>query len=94
MNDLKFYSRIDTRDTYLELWGGSTKHPDLCYSFSDYKDTNSYIYKELLVYQWLLYCASLMFFPSTSYDIAEFAQKYFDNIMIVRRQEREKNKEN
>ncbi len=34
----KLYSRLADRETVLELWGGSTKHPDITFTFSDYLD--------------------------------------------------------
>jgi hypothetical protein len=32
---LKLYSRIDTKDTYFEMWGASTKHPDVRRTLND-----------------------------------------------------------
>ena len=31
------YSNIKTHDTYLELWGASTKHPDSRFNFSNFQ---------------------------------------------------------
>ena len=31
MKDLVFYSRLDNRDTVLEIWGSSSRHPDVVY---------------------------------------------------------------
>lgn len=80
MTSIKFYSSIDTKDTYLELWGASTKHPDVMYRFSDYEDRAEWIYEEWLVYQWLIYCASRLSFPSTTAEIVEFAQRYYQTL--------------
>ncbi len=81
MTAIHLYSRIDTKDTYLELWGGSTKHPDVMYRFSDYEDKAEWIYPEWLVYQWIIYCASRLTFPSSTYKLVQFAQEYHDTLL-------------
>ncbi len=72
-----FYSNIETKDTVLELWGASTKHPDVSFSFSAYKDRCEWLTNEWLIFQWLVYCASKLSFPSTTLQVVEFAQLYY-----------------
>lgn len=68
----KLYSRIDTHDTYLELWGASTKHPDSMFRFSDFKLCDWFPpYRQL--FQWILECASKMSFPIHARELTDFA---------------------
>lgn len=51
-------------DTVLELWGGSTKHPDSVFHYSDFH--RSPLCEEnhpFQIYQWVLQCASQLSFP-------------------------------
>ena len=55
----KLYSDIKTREVIFESWGGSTKHPDRVYKFSDYKDKWSVDETfEVNYIQWLAWIAS------------------------------------
>ena len=36
MSAYKLYSKLSDHETVLELWGGSTKHPDSKFFFSDF----------------------------------------------------------
>lgn len=83
-----FYSDIKTKDTILELWGASTKHPDTSFCFSAYKDRCAWLTDEWLIFQWLVHCASRLSFPSSTLQVVEFAQLYY--LML----EKSKNKEN
>jgi hypothetical protein len=62
----------------LELWGGSTKHPDSVYHMKDFKiadwvDKNDEEMVRGQVFQWLLECASKLNFPPHAEELAEFA---------------------
>lgn len=74
MQHYKLYSRLDTRETYFETWGGSTKHPDTITRLSDFKlvDT-SIIPVHRQLFQFLLFVASNMLFPGHAREIAEYA---------------------
>lgn len=56
----------------LELWGGSTKHPDSTFYFSDF-EKNEHLCDEVQVFQWLLQCASELTFPFHAKQLAEYA---------------------
>lgn len=56
----------------LEIWGASTKHPDVMFFFNDYKKVD-FIDEEHQVFQWVLECASKLLFPSTAKELAEYA---------------------
>lgn len=59
MSEYRLYSDIDTKETYFESWGASTKHPDSIYRFSDYENKASIDETfEFNCYQWLAYIAS------------------------------------
>lgn len=75
MRDYVLYSDVNTKETYFEIWGGSTKHPDELFRFSDWIETeiceeyrhfynfdNSWI-------QWIAYIASVQTFPFTTRDM-------------------------
>lgn len=83
MQEFMLYSSLETKDTYLELWGGSTKHPDLMYRFSDYDDfikNDEAFHQQILpgyIYQWTLWVASKLTFPWSSLRMVEhFSEIY------------------
>lgn len=55
-----------------ELWGGSTKHPDSIFFFSDFKKVD-YLPDKYQVFQWLLECASKLTWPQHAKALAEQA---------------------
>lgn len=66
-------------DTYvLELWGGSTKHPDSVFYFEDFNTVN-YLSDDAQVFQWLLECASKLTMPFHAYELAKFAMEVYNN---------------
>lgn len=76
-NGIKLYKDEDAL-YILELWGGSTKHPDLVFKMKNYQfpfwaDPNDKNDVELLVFQWLLECASKQIFPFHAKEIVEYA---------------------
>ena len=80
MNPYVLYSSLDTKETYLECWGGSTKHPDVIYRFSDDFLLSPYFDKQDQVIPWLFECASRMTFPVHSYELAKWACEAYENI--------------
>lgn len=72
MTEIKLYSNLATKDTILELWGGSTKHPDSRFFFSDFEKCK-WVGEEYQIFQWLLECASKMSFPFHAEKIAKWA---------------------
>jgi len=60
------------KDLTLELWSSSTKYPDSKFYFSDFKKT-PFVDEEHQVFQWLLECASKLFFPMHAKELVEFA---------------------
>ena len=69
---IKLYSNLETHDTYLELWGASTKHPDSVFQFSNFKKTEL-LPDEVQIFQWILECASKLTWPFHAKELAEFA---------------------
>lgn len=76
-NNIAFYSSVETKETYLELWGASTKHPDVSYNFSNYKDRCEWLDDTALMYQWLLFCASKLSFPYHSWELSTYINNIF-----------------
>lgn len=73
---IKLYSRISDHDTVLELWGGSTKHPDSIFHFSEFQKSDWVSEEESQIFQWILECASKLNFPFHAMELAEFAMDY------------------
>ena len=72
MNDnIKVYKNSEG-NYVLELWGGSTKHPDSVFHFEDFKKSE-FVDEEHQVFQWLLECASKLTFPFHAKQLAEYA---------------------
>ena len=65
------YSYVPTKDTILECWGGSTKHPDTVYHFDDFEKTE-YVSPEFQIPQWIWECASRQVWPFHAEEMAEF----------------------
>lgn len=82
MQEFMLYSSVETKETYLELWGASTKHPDLRFCFSEYNDfikNDEDFHQAILpgyIYQWTLWVASKLIFPQSSF----YMVKYFSEI--------------
>lgn len=72
------YSDVESKNTYLELWGGSTKHPDVMYRFDDWQDKCAWLSEEDLIFQWIFYCASRLSFPCHTKKLAEFGLELGD----------------
>lgn len=72
LNKYRLYSNRETKDTIFELWGGSTKHPDCRFFYSDFK--KSLLWNENdQIFPWLCECASKMNFPFHTKEIIKFA---------------------
>lgn len=78
--DIKYYE-LDDGDKVLELWGASTKHPDIMFLFSNFEKCK-YVDEDKQVFQWLLECASKLNFPYNAYNLAKFAMEHFVNFEI------------
>ena len=72
MSQFHLYSNIETKDTILDCWGASTKHPDSRFRFSNFEKT-PFFSETSQVFQWLLECASKMTWEIHARQLAEFA---------------------
>ena len=84
MNALNLYTRISDKRTYLEIWGASTKHPDVIRCLEDDIESGKFNFNQFTdevgnVFQWLLHVASDMTFTFSSYEIADYAITAFSN---------------
>ena len=83
MNEFNLFSNIETKETFLEFWGGSTKHPDIRCRFSDYDNRLTLEDWSLVgdIYQWVLYRASCLRIPTQALRcskwINDIARTYF-----------------
>lgn len=77
MDYLKLYYDLSASTYTLEVWGASTKHPDCVNTMKHDRDNGNFTMSPLgtdvSLFQWLLYVASNMIFPTTSEDIVELA---------------------
>lgn len=61
---MKIYSNIETKNTYFEIWGGSTKHPDVRHVLQWDIELDRFIPSYLITsieyqcFQWLVQCIS------------------------------------
>lgn len=62
----------------LELWEGSTKHPDSVFHMDDFKMAD-FISSKYQVYQWILECASRLTFPFHAKELVDYANKHWYN---------------
>jgi len=74
----KLYSRLSDHETVLELWGGSTKHPDCMFFFSNFT-LSEWFEPEDQTYPWLLECASKLNIPYHAYALASWANRLYEN---------------
>jgi hypothetical protein len=70
---IRLYTDIKSKETYLELWGSSTKHPDSRFCFSTF-ECSPYTSKEWNIPAWIYWCASRMAFPWDSDTLARFGE--------------------
>jgi hypothetical protein len=63
-------------DIILELWGGSTHHPDSRFHFSSFQKS-PFVDDKHQIFQWLLECASKLTFPMHAKELAEYALKNY-----------------
>lgn len=68
----KLYSRIEDKETILELWEASTKHPDATFFFSDFY-LCEYFEPQSQIVPWIFECASKLNFPYHAYSLARWA---------------------
>lgn len=73
----KLYSRLDDHETILELWGGSTKHPDAMFFLSDFTLCEWFEPTSQIV-PWIFECASKLNFPVHAYFLARWACKLYE----------------
>lgn len=86
MSSYKLYSRLSDHETILELWGGSTKHPDVIYYFSNFKLSEWYEPEDQTL-PWILECASVLNIPYHSYELAKWGLKLYEGrINYIRRE--------
>ena len=85
---MKIYSRLDTKNTYFEVWGGSTKHPDVQRVLQWDKENKDFIPSTFVTspdyecFQWLVQCISEMNFGTLSKlrEIMEIAEISFEDL--------------
>lgn len=72
----------------LELWGGSTKHPDSIFFMKDFKfpiwaNRENPEDVESQLFPWLLECASRLMWPMQSYSLAKWAISNFEKWAVT-----------
>lgn len=80
MGNFKLYSRIKDRETILEIWSSSTKHPDSVFCFSD-SELSRCVDAEDQTISWLFECASKLIFPYHAYMLATWACEAYEEMM-------------
>ena len=94
MNEFQLYSDIESKKTYFDIWGSSTKHPDCHFCLenlvkSEQFQLSDYCSIERNMFQFMLYCASRLNFDFNAYSVTIFAMKvqeeFYNNMLIERR---------
>jgi hypothetical protein len=75
----KLYSRLSDKETILELWGASTKHPDSVFFFSQFELSDWFEAKDQII-PWIFECAGKLNIPLHSYFLAKWACNFFEEI--------------
>lgn len=78
----KLYSRLSDRETVLECWGASTKHPDCVFLFSKFI-LSEWFEPEDQIFPWLLECASKMNFPYHAYELSKWACERYEEMRKI-----------
>ena len=76
--DYRLYSRLSDHETVLELWGGSTKHPDVVFYFSDFVLSEWYEPEDQVI-PWIFECAAKLNIPYHSYELAKWACEMYES---------------
>lgn len=84
MKDYIIYYDITRDDIILEVWGASTKHPDVTYSFNSWWKSEgknplyeySDRFEKINMVQWLLHIASKQMFAIVTLDILNIVNEY------------------
>ena len=94
MNEFQLYSDIESRKTFLDIWGSSTKHPDCHFCLqnlvkSEQFQLSEYCSIERNMFQFMIYCASRLTFDFNAYCLTSFAMKvqeeYYNNMLKERK---------
>ena len=82
---IKVYTRLSDHETILEVWGGSTKHPDCVFYFSDFQIPECWRGEDcigqtspIFLYQWMIECASKMMWWWNTKEITDFANSFYE----------------
>ena len=77
---IKLYEVYDENgeaDFTLELWGSSTKYPDVKRCFSSWADKSEYLTTLDQLFQWCLFVASQLSWPAHAEKLVEFAMAHY-----------------
>lgn len=82
---LKLYSRLEDKALVLEIWGASTKHPDVQFEY-----TNEQRFQEMCFqagwtqdFKFILECASKMLWVGTAIELANMAKAFYEGCMFA-----------
>lgn len=83
---MKLYSNIKTKNTYFEIWGGSTKHPDVRRVLQYDTEEGRFFPSEWITtpeyefFQWALQCISELSFGTYYHtqELMEMCEEYFE----------------
>ena len=84
MGGYKLYSRLSDRETVLELWGGSTKHPDCVFYFSNF-NLSEWFEPEDQTLPWIFECASQLNIPYHAYSLAMWGCNLYEEMKGIKK---------
>lgn len=73
--NFKITSLNNGTDYKLELWETNTEFTGIAFYYHDWEDRLEFLNPSYQVFQWLLYCASCLTFPSHALQLAEIAMR-------------------
>ncbi len=69
------YSDLDTKETYFELWGGSTKHPDSMFCFC-YFEKSIFMRDEDNIISWLCWITSRLNYRLSIFEMLDLINDF------------------
>ena len=75
MREYMLYSDVLSKDTILELWCGSTKHPDVVFHYSAFTKS-LWVDENAQIIPWIFECASRLSFPYHSIALVQWTLQF------------------
>ena len=80
---LKLYSRLEDKALVLEVWGASTKHPDVQFEYTREQRLSEMCFQSRWTqdFKFILECASKMLWVGTAIELTNLAKAFYEECM-------------